>query len=155
MDCLGALVLSLCITWENHRRMSPTILNCGLTALYCNENSCPCLYMLQRLSRVFDPREVIIFSCALTPQHSVRKLYQVHRLFPHVAECFRAYCSQPESQCGTEKRNAHSSQNPCIMHRLIYSIHTHTDYIKSCVFPPLWYLEHSINMSLLDLFERF
>lgn len=38
-----------------------------------------CLYMLRRLSCIFGFPEVIISNCMLTPQHSLRMQYQVHK----------------------------------------------------------------------------
>lgn len=93
MECFSALVQSLCITWENHSKMRPRSFSQGLTILYCDENFCVWLYMLWRLFGIFGFPEVIIFNCVLTPQHSARMQYQVHKFFPYVLECFFAYFS--------------------------------------------------------------
>lgn len=84
-----------------------------------------CLYVLWRLFCIFGFSKVIIFNCTLTPQHTARMQLSGTKI---ISTCGRVFScllltrktSCHESQCDTEK-NMHGLQNPCVMHRLIYT----------------------------------
>lgn len=122
--------------------MRPTSLSYGLTILYCDKSfffpSLP-LYALKDFL-YFWFSEIIISNCMLTQAFSENAVSgtQIFSTCGRVFSCLllKSKTSCQESLCDMKKnKNLHILQNPCIMHRLIYThAHTHTyTYKEPCV----------------------
>lgn len=154
MDSFSALVQSLCITWEKHSRE-------GL------RNFEPWLYCFEKLSL----RALKAFLYLWLPRGNHFQFYvnttalcknaasgtQIISICGRVFSCLllQHKTSCRESQCDMEE-NMDRLQNPCAMHRLIYT-HPLVFYKELCVplpyfvSQPIWHLEQGINIPVVEL----